>query len=124
MMLPQDGMVGGVPAPIKERIDSTIIALAQIYVACTSIGASELGRMWRRITIGVRVPDADAASTWGCARTDGTRLRTSRETRGTSAMVMATMALPTLARVSAISATASRIGGIDISPSMNRIKML
>ena len=30
MMLPQDGMVGGVPAPMKERIDSTIMALAQI----------------------------------------------------------------------------------------------
>ena len=34
-------------------------------------------------------------------------------------MVMARMTLPTLPRVSAISATASRIGGIDISPSMN-----
>src|SRR5258708_6965806 len=30
MMLPQDGMVGGVPAPMKERMDSTIMALAQI----------------------------------------------------------------------------------------------
>ena len=34
-----------VPAPMKERMDSTIIALAQTYVACTSIGASVLGRM-------------------------------------------------------------------------------
>ena len=31
--------------------------------------------------------------------------------------------LDAVARVSAISATASRIGGIDISPSMNRIRM-
>src|SRR3981081_2624317 len=29
MMLPQDGMVGGVPAPMKERMDSTIQALGQ-----------------------------------------------------------------------------------------------
>ena len=33
------------------------------------------------------------------------------------------MTLPTLPRVNAISATASRIGGIDISPSMNRMMM-
>ena len=38
-------MVGGVPAPMKDRIDFTIIALAQIYVACTSIGAMVFGRM-------------------------------------------------------------------------------
>ena len=30
MMLPQDGMVGGVPAPMKERIASTIMALPQM----------------------------------------------------------------------------------------------
>jgi hypothetical protein len=30
MMLPQDGMVGGVPAPMKERIASMIMALPQI----------------------------------------------------------------------------------------------
>ena len=30
MMLPQDGMVGGVPAPMKDRIASTIMALAQM----------------------------------------------------------------------------------------------
>jgi len=28
-MLPQDGIVGGVPAPMKDRIASTIIALPQ-----------------------------------------------------------------------------------------------
>ena len=33
------------------------------------------------------------------------------------------MTLPTLPRVSAISATASRIGGIDIRPSMTRMMM-
>ena len=38
-------------------------------------------------------------------------------------MVMARMTLPTLPRVSAISAMASRIGGIDISPSITRITM-
>ena len=38
-------------------------------------------------------------------------------------MVIARMTLPTLPRVSAISAIASRIGGIDISPSMKRITM-
>ena len=30
MMLPQDGMIGGVPAPMKDRMASMIIALAQI----------------------------------------------------------------------------------------------
>ncbi len=38
-------------------------------------------------------------------------------------MVMARITLPTLPRVSAISAMASRIGGIDISPSITRITM-
>ena len=36
-------------------------------------------------------------------------------------MVIAKMTLPTLPRVNAISATASRIGGIDIKPSITRI---
>ena len=38
-------------------------------------------------------------------------------------MVMAVMTLPTLPRVSAISVMASRIGGIDIMPSMMRMTM-
>ena len=38
-------------------------------------------------------------------------------------MVMAMITLPTLPRVSAISAIASRIGGIDISPSITRMMM-
>ena len=36
---------------------------------------------------------------------------------------MAVMTLPTLPRVSAISVMASRIGGIDIMPSMTRMTM-
>jgi hypothetical protein len=30
MMLPQEGVIGGTPAPMKERIASMIIALAQM----------------------------------------------------------------------------------------------
>jgi len=30
MMLPHDGMIGGMPAPMKDRIASTIMALAQM----------------------------------------------------------------------------------------------
>ena len=30
MMLPQDGTIGGTPAPMKERMASMIMALAQI----------------------------------------------------------------------------------------------
>src|SRR5262245_63161561 len=47
MMLPQLGTLGGVPAPMKDRIDSTIMAEEKMYVPCTSRGATELGRMWR-----------------------------------------------------------------------------
>ena len=39
-------------------------------------------------------------------------------------MVMARITLPTLPRVSAISAMASRIGGMDIMPSITRMMML
>ena len=67
------------------------------------------------------VPEAIAASTYGCSRSVSTRLRTSRTTRGTSASVMATITLPMLALVNAISAIASRTEGIDIKPSMMRI---
>ena len=42
---------------------------------------------------------------------------------GISAMVMAMMTFCTLPRVSAISAIASRIGGIDIRPSITRMTM-
>ena len=71
--------------------------------------------------IGVRVPDAIAASTYGCSRKDSTTPRTRRETRGISAMVMAVITLPTLPRVSAMSAIARRMGGMDISPSITRM---
>ena len=63
MMLPHEGMIGGTPAPIKDKIDSVIIAEAQMYVACTVKGASVLGKIWRQISIGVRQPQEIAAST-------------------------------------------------------------
>ena len=44
-----------------------------------------------------------------------------KETRGISAMVIARITFCTLARVNAMSAMASRIGGIDIKPSMTRM---
>jgi hypothetical protein len=50
--------------------------------------------------------------------------RTRRETRGISAMVMARMTFCTEPRVRAISAMASRMGGMDIMPSMTRMMML
>ena len=90
-------------------------------VACTVIGASVLGRMCFQMIFGTRVPAATAASTYGCSRSDSTTPRTRRETRGTSVMVMAIITLPTLPRVSAISAMASRMPGMDISPSITRI---
>src|SRR5579871_2390527 len=68
-----------------------------------------------------RVPLATAASTNGSSRSASTTPRTSRLTRGTSAIVIARMTLPRLARVSAISAIAISTAGIDISPSMTRI---
>ena len=70
---------------------------------------------------GTRVPEATAASTYGCSRSDSTTPRTRRETRGNSAMLIATITFSTDARVSAMSAIARRIGGIDISPSITRI---
>src|SRR5580658_4271738 len=63
MMLPQLGMIGGVPAPRKDNVASVIIAEAQMNVACTISGASVLGRMCFQMITGSRVPDAIAAST-------------------------------------------------------------
>ena len=63
MMLPQDGMIGGVPAPMKDRVASAIIADAHRKVAWTSTGARVLGRMCLMMIIGSRVPEAMAAST-------------------------------------------------------------
>jgi hypothetical protein len=48
---------------MKDRIASVIIAEAQMKVACTISGASVLGRMWRQMIFGMRVPEAIAAST-------------------------------------------------------------
>ena len=56
-------MVGGVPAPMNDRIASVIIADAQMNVACTMMGASVFGRMCFQMIFGTRVPDATAAST-------------------------------------------------------------
>src|SRR5580698_11427208 len=106
MMLPQLGMIGGVPAPMNDRIASVIIADAQMNVAFTISGASVLGRMWRQMITGSRVPDAIAASTYGCSRRLSTMPRTRRDTRGNSATVIAMTTLCTDARVSAISAIA------------------
>src|SRR4051812_11778373 len=121
MTFPQLGTFGGMPAPRKERIASTMMAEAQIYVACTMSGGTVFGRMWRSRMRHTGVPTACAASTNGCSRSVSTTLRTSRVTLGTSAMVMARITLPMLARVSAISAIASSTGGIAIRPSMMRI---
>ena len=63
MMLPQLGMIGGVPAPMNDNVASVIIAEAQMNVACTISGASVFGRMCFQMIIGIRVPDAIAAST-------------------------------------------------------------
>src|SRR3954449_1037903 len=117
MMLPQLGMIGGVPAPMKDSDASMIIADAQMKVAFTINGASVFGKMCLRMIIGVRVPDATAASTNGCSRRLSTTPRIRRDTRGNSAMAMAMMTFCTDARVSAISAMANRMEGIDIKPS-------
>src|SRR5689334_12973134 len=63
MMLPQLGMIGGVPAPMNDNVASVIIAAAQMNVACTISGASVLGRMCFQMITGTRVPEATAAST-------------------------------------------------------------
>ena len=49
--------------------------------------------------------------------------RTNRDTRGNSAILIATTTFWTDALVSAIRAIASRIGGMDIKPSMTRMIM-
>ena len=94
-----------------------------MYVACTIKGVSTFGRMWRSISRGSLVPEEIAACTKVCSRMVSTRLRTRRITRGTSGMVMATITVPTLAFVSDISAMASRMAGMDISPSEMRMTM-
>ena len=63
MMLPHDGISGGIPAPRKPRMASSSMAEAQIYVACTMSGGMVLGSTWRDRIHGKRVPAAIAAST-------------------------------------------------------------
>ena len=89
MMLPQLGMIGGVPAPMKDSVASVIIAEAQMNVACTISGASVFGRICFQMMTGTRVPEAMAASTYGCSRNDSTTPRTRRQTRGDSVMLIA-----------------------------------
>src|ERR1700722_10744255 len=62
-ILPQDGVVGGVPAPMKDRAASRIMAVAQTKVACTISGDTMPGSRWRTMIIGRDVPAATAAST-------------------------------------------------------------
>ncbi len=57
------------------------------------------------------------------SRNDSTTLRTSRQTRGNSVTEIAMITFCIEARVSAISAMASRMPGIDINPSMTRMTM-
>ena len=63
MMLPQLGMLGGVPAPMNDRINSVIIAAAAMNVPCTTSGGSVLGTIWRHRINANGVPLAIAAST-------------------------------------------------------------
>ena len=69
----------------------------------------------------MRTPSARAASTIVCSRSDSTEARTTRMTRGISGMTSAMMTLRTLAFISAIRASASRMAGMAISPSITRI---
>src|SRR6185295_9846275 len=121
MMLPQVGVSGGIPTPRNDRIASTRIAEATMYVACTISGGSVFGRMWRITSGRVGVPTEIAASTYGSSRTESTIARTSRTTRGISGMTIATITATIPAVHNDTSAIASRIAGIAISPSISRI---
>ena len=85
------------------------------------IGAIAFGSTWRNSTRGRREPLAIAPWIKICSRIDSTTERTRRTTRGISGMVIAMMTVCTLARVSDSIATASRMPGIAISPSITRI---
>src|SRR5215469_1260385 len=108
MMLPQLGIIGGVPAPMKDSMASVIMA-EELKVALTIRGANVFGRICLQMIIGERVPDATAASTNGWSRRLRTTPRISRETRGKSATLMAMITFPTEARVRAMRAMASRM---------------
>ncbi len=79
------------------------------------------GRMWPNMILGVGVPSATAASTYGSSRIDSTSARTRRVTRGISGIAIATITVGRLARHSATTAMAIRIAGIAMMPSMTRI---
>ena len=88
-------------------------------VPCTSSGGNVLGRMCRHRMRKKPVPLAMRGLDKGLlAQASARRRGRGASTRGTSATVIAKMTLSRLARVSAISAIASRTAGIDISPSM------
>src|SRR5260370_40895991 len=84
MMLPQLGMLGGVPAPRKDRIASTIIAEAATKVPCTRSGGNVLGRICRHRMGKNPVPLAWAASAKGSSRKGSTTPRTRRGARDTA----------------------------------------
>ena len=89
---------------------------------CTISGAMVLGRTWRTRISGVGVPTAIAASTYGSSRTESTTERTRRTTRGISGIDDREddgRAGP--APQSDTSASASRMPGIAIRPSMTRM---
>ena len=56
-------MVDGVPAPIKERMDSLTMADAQMKVAAMITGVIVFGRMWRRTIFHSGVPPCAITST-------------------------------------------------------------
>ena len=63
IILPQLGVEGGVPAPMKLSIASVKTAEANIYVACTIKGARVFGNMCRHNKKIKGVPAVMAAST-------------------------------------------------------------
>ena len=93
-------------------------------LACTISGVSRFGMTWRSRTSGRRVPMAWAAWMYGCSRMVSTSERTRRTTRGISGSAMAITTVAMLAWISVIRATASRMPGIAIMPSMKRMMIL
>src|SRR5437016_7958609 len=62
-MDPHDGVGGCVPSPRNDSVASAVIAPAMSSEACTTIGETLLGRMWRQIMRPSPTPIALAAST-------------------------------------------------------------
>ena len=84
-------------------------------------GATSAGSMYQRRMRGVRAPSARAPSTIVCSRSERTEARTTRITRGISGITSAMITLRTLAFIRAIRASASRMAGIAMRPSITRI---